>query len=241
MQSWLVSLAYATAEQAGRTGRRARARRGARGDPGRAGVDAPASPPNGVVIRLLLVGSVPDHRRRALGGAALHGGAHRPGAPLAGHGGAPRSEVAAPHRVGVGQLARLVPAWASRSSWWRPWASAWTAARRPASSPASAGSCPACCSARSGPLGPRVLLFPVELLSARSCSRQVIEWRAPTFDTTSQRALRRAARARDRAARPPALLPVGAARRGVQRRGPAGRCATSPSPRSSCSRSWPRA
>ena len=73
-----------------------------------------------MVIRLLLVGAVPDHRRRALGGASLHGGAHRPGAPLAGHGGAPRSAVAAPRRLGVGQLARLVPAWASRSSWSRP-------------------------------------------------------------------------------------------------------------------------
>jgi hypothetical protein len=38
-----------------------------------------------------------------------------------------------------------------------------------------------------GPLGPRVLYFPVQLLQRQDMLSQVIEWRAPTFDTTSQR------------------------------------------------------
>ena len=108
MQSWLVSLAYATAEQLGGTGRRAGARGRARGDLGGAGLDAPATSrgpgdPAGPGRHL------PDHRRGTLGGAPLHGRAPRPGAPAAGHGGTPRPAVAAPHRLGVGQLPRLVP------------------------------------------------------------------------------------------------------------------------------------
>ncbi len=38
-----------------------------------------------------------------------------------------------------------------------------------------------------GPLGPRVLFFPLELLRQQDLLSQVIEWRAPTFETTSQR------------------------------------------------------
>ncbi len=38
-----------------------------------------------------------------------------------------------------------------------------------------------------GPLGPRVLTFPIELLSRQDVLRNVIEWRAPTFDSLSQR------------------------------------------------------
>jgi hypothetical protein len=38
-----------------------------------------------------------------------------------------------------------------------------------------------------GPLGPRVLTFPVELLQRQDVLRNVIEWRAPTFDSFSQR------------------------------------------------------
>ena len=38
-----------------------------------------------------------------------------------------------------------------------------------------------------GPLGPRALLFPLELLRRQDLLSQVVEWRAPTFDTTSQR------------------------------------------------------
>jgi hypothetical protein len=38
-----------------------------------------------------------------------------------------------------------------------------------------------------GPLGPRVLTFPVELLQRQDILRHVIEWRAPTFDSLSQR------------------------------------------------------
>jgi hypothetical protein len=36
------------------------------------------------------------------------------------------------------------------------------------------------------PLGPRLLLFPVELLSRRDVLGDVVEWKAPTFDTGSQ-------------------------------------------------------
>lgn len=39
-----------------------------------------------------------------------------------------------------------------------------------------------------GPLGPKVLLFPVELLGRQELLSNVIEWRAPTFESTSQRA-----------------------------------------------------
>jgi len=39
-----------------------------------------------------------------------------------------------------------------------------------------------------GPLGPAVLAFPVELLQRQDVLRNVIEWRAPTFDSLSQRA-----------------------------------------------------
>lgn len=38
-----------------------------------------------------------------------------------------------------------------------------------------------------GPLGPAVLLFPLELLQRQDILRNVIEWRAPTFDSLSQR------------------------------------------------------
>ena len=38
-----------------------------------------------------------------------------------------------------------------------------------------------------GPLGPHVLTFPVELLQRQDVLRNVIEWRAPTFDSFSQR------------------------------------------------------
>ncbi len=38
-----------------------------------------------------------------------------------------------------------------------------------------------------GPLGPAVLLFPVELLQRQEILQNVIEWRAPTFDSFSQR------------------------------------------------------
>jgi hypothetical protein len=38
-----------------------------------------------------------------------------------------------------------------------------------------------------GPLGPRVLAFPVELLQRQDVLQNVIEWRAPSFDTFSQR------------------------------------------------------
>lgn len=38
-----------------------------------------------------------------------------------------------------------------------------------------------------GPLGPRVLVFPFELLERRAVLSNVIEWRAPTFDMFSQR------------------------------------------------------
>lgn len=38
-----------------------------------------------------------------------------------------------------------------------------------------------------GPLGPRVLTFPLELLRRQDVLRNVIEWRAPTFDSLSQR------------------------------------------------------
>lgn len=38
-----------------------------------------------------------------------------------------------------------------------------------------------------GPLGPAVLLFPFELLQRQEILRNVIEWRAPTFDSFSQR------------------------------------------------------
>jgi len=39
-----------------------------------------------------------------------------------------------------------------------------------------------------GPLGPRVLVFPVELLQRQDVLRNVIEWQSPTFTTFSQRA-----------------------------------------------------
>ena len=39
-----------------------------------------------------------------------------------------------------------------------------------------------------GPLGPGVLTFPYELLQRQDVLRNVIEWRAPTFDSLSQRA-----------------------------------------------------
>lgn len=39
-----------------------------------------------------------------------------------------------------------------------------------------------------GPLGPKVLLFPVELLGRQDLLSNVIEWRAPTFESASQRA-----------------------------------------------------
>lgn len=38
-----------------------------------------------------------------------------------------------------------------------------------------------------GPLGPAVLVFPIELLQRQEILRNVIEWRAPTFDSLSQR------------------------------------------------------
>jgi hypothetical protein len=38
-----------------------------------------------------------------------------------------------------------------------------------------------------GPLGPAVLTFPFELLQRQDVLRNVIEWRAPTFDSLSQR------------------------------------------------------
>lgn len=38
-----------------------------------------------------------------------------------------------------------------------------------------------------GPLGPAVLVFPIELLQRQDVLRNVIEWRAPTFDSLSQR------------------------------------------------------
>jgi hypothetical protein len=38
-----------------------------------------------------------------------------------------------------------------------------------------------------GPLGPRVLTFPLELLQRQDVLRNVIEWRAPVFDSFSQR------------------------------------------------------
>lgn len=38
-----------------------------------------------------------------------------------------------------------------------------------------------------GPLGPGVLVFPVKLLQRQDILRNVIEWRAPTFDAFSQR------------------------------------------------------
>lgn len=38
-----------------------------------------------------------------------------------------------------------------------------------------------------GPLGPAVLVFPFELLQRQDVLRNVIEWRAPTFDSLSQR------------------------------------------------------
>jgi hypothetical protein len=38
-----------------------------------------------------------------------------------------------------------------------------------------------------GPLGLKVLTFPLELLEQQDVLRGVVEWRAPTFDTTSQR------------------------------------------------------
>lgn len=38
-----------------------------------------------------------------------------------------------------------------------------------------------------GPLGPRVLVFPLELLQRQDVLSNVIEWRAPTFDAFSQR------------------------------------------------------
>ncbi|MGH9085232.1 MAG: hypothetical protein ACRDYW_07235 [Acidimicrobiales bacterium] len=38
-----------------------------------------------------------------------------------------------------------------------------------------------------GPLGPKVLLFPVELLGRQDVLRNVVEWRSPTFDSLSQR------------------------------------------------------
>jgi hypothetical protein len=38
-----------------------------------------------------------------------------------------------------------------------------------------------------GPLGPQVLLFPVELLTGNEILESVTEWRAPTFEGTSQR------------------------------------------------------
>lgn len=39
-----------------------------------------------------------------------------------------------------------------------------------------------------GPLGPAVLLFPLQLLQRQDILQHVIEWRAPTFDSMSQRA-----------------------------------------------------
>lgn len=39
-----------------------------------------------------------------------------------------------------------------------------------------------------GPLGPRVLLFPVELLSRQSVLSDVLEWQAPRFTTAAERA-----------------------------------------------------
>jgi hypothetical protein len=38
-----------------------------------------------------------------------------------------------------------------------------------------------------GPLGPRVLVFPLELLQRQEVLSTIIEWRAPTFESTSQR------------------------------------------------------
>ncbi len=38
-----------------------------------------------------------------------------------------------------------------------------------------------------GPVGPRLLTFPLELLRRQDVLRNVIEWRAPTFDSFSQR------------------------------------------------------
>ena len=183
-----------------------------------------------------------DHRRRPLGRAPLHGGAHRPGAPRAGHGGTARPAVAAPRRVGVGQLPRLVPAGRRAASWWRP------SGQRLDGELADASSCaclrwvvPGMLLGAVGPLGPRVLLFPVELLSRQELLAQVIEWQAPTFDTTSQRAvLVQLVLAIVLLARRP-VVPVGAARRRVQRRRPAGR----PQPRRRlarhAARSWPPA
>jgi hypothetical protein len=38
-----------------------------------------------------------------------------------------------------------------------------------------------------GPIGPRLLVFPLELLRKQELLSTVVEWRAPTFDTASQR------------------------------------------------------
>lgn len=39
-----------------------------------------------------------------------------------------------------------------------------------------------------GPVGPKLLVFPLELVQRQDLLREVTEWRAPTFDTLSQRA-----------------------------------------------------
>ena len=97
---------------------------------------------------------------------------------------------------------------------------------------ASAGSCPACCSApsaRSGPGAPvpARAAQPPGAPRARSSSGGRRPSTRPASGCSSLQLVLAIV-----AARPPALVPVGAARRRVQRRGPAGRCATSPSPRS---------
>ena len=111
-----------------------------------------------------------DHRRRALGGTSLHGRADRPGAPACWPWRGASIRGGCSPSAGCGSTPTARSPWASRCSWWRPWASGWTGARAPASSACLRWIVPGMLLGAVGPLGPRVLLFPVELLSARSSS-----------------------------------------------------------------------
>ena len=104
-----------------------------------------------------------------------------------GHRGAARSALAAADRAGVGELPRLVPARArapGRSS----------ALGRRLDGRARASSCaalrwvvPGMLLGAVGPLGPRVLVFPVELLQRQDVLQQRDRVAGPDFDTLSQR------------------------------------------------------
>ena len=186
MQSWLVSLAYATAEQLARTGRRARARRARSRRSWR------------------------GWRGRSCEPAERRGDPAAPGRLFLTIGAGLWAER--PFMVGLIGLALLLLAMEGRLDprWLLPIGWVWVNShgsfplgvvvlvvaalgqRLDGGSPARELAClrwivPGMLLGAVGPLGPRVLLFPVELLQRQELLAQVIEWRAPTFDTTSQR------------------------------------------------------